>query len=171
MELFDLYDGNGNLLDNKMERGSRNNDGEYHLVVHIWIKNKEGKYLLQQRNKDTDRIPHQWAATGGAVTTGEDSITGAVRETYEEIGIMFKKEQFKLLKRFYVQDDYSNYITDLYLIEEDVLIKDCVLDTVEVKQLQYFTLEEYIDLVKNNKAWHYERLVSRHGYYRALEES
>ena len=171
MEIFDLYDREGNLLDKKMERGGSNDEGEYHLVVHIWIKNSEGKYLLQQRNKKTDRIPHQWAATGGAVTTGEDSITGAIRETEEEIGITFKEEQFIFLKRFFCEDSKSNYITDLYVIKEDVLIKDVKLDINEVKAVEYFTLSEYLELVKNDKAWSYERLVSRHGYYEALEKS
>jgi len=171
MEIFDLYDNKGILLEEKMERGGTNKKGQFHLVAHIWIKNSEGKFLMQQRNKKTDRIPHQWAATGGAVTSGEDSLTGAIRETEEEIGIKFDKDQFRLLKRFFVEDETANYITDLYLIEEDVLINDCVLDTVEVKQLKYFTLEEYKQLALNNQAWNYERLVTRVGYYDALEKS
>jgi 8-oxo-dGTP pyrophosphatase MutT (NUDIX family) len=171
MEIFDLYDKEFNMLDKKMERGGTNDSGEYHLVVHIWIKNSDGKYLIQQRNKDSDLIPNQWACTGGAVTTGEDSITGAMRETYEEIGIQFKKEEFVKVGRFYSDLRSANYITDLYVIKKDVLIKDCVLDINEVKQVAYYTLSEYKELVKNKKAWEYERLVSRHGYYEALEKS
>lgn len=171
MEIFDLYDNEGNLLDEQMERGGSNNPGQYHLVVHIWIRNKEGKYLIQQRNKTTDVIPHQWACTGGAVTTGEDSITGAIRETYEELGILFSKDQFKLLNRFYVDDPQANYITDLYLIEEDVLISDVKIDINEVKQVQYFTISEYRDLIEKKQAWNYERYVTRTGYFKALEKS
>jgi 8-oxo-dGTP pyrophosphatase MutT (NUDIX family) len=171
MEIFDLYDKEFNMLDKKMERGGTNDSGEYHLVVHIWIKNSDGKYLIQQRNKDSDLIPNQWACTGGAVTTGEDSITGAMRETYEEIGIQFKKEEFIKVGRFFSDLPSANYITDLYVIKKDVLIKDCVLDINEVKQVAYYTLSEYKELVKNKKAWEYERLVSRHGYYEALEKS
>lgn len=171
MEIFDLYDINGVLLDKKMMRGESNQKGEFHLVVHIWIKNSNGQYLIQQRNKLTDRIPFQWAATGGAVSSGEDSITGAIRETYEELGRLFKKEQFELLNRFYSEDPLANYITDLYIIKEDVLIKDLSIDKVEVKDLKYFTMEEYKTLIKNDNAWNYERLVSRTGYYEALEKS
>jgi len=170
MEIFDLYDKDLNLLDKKMIRGGTNEDGEFHLVVHIWIKNSEGKYLIQQRNKETDRTPNQWACTGGAVTTGEDSITGAIRETEEEIGIRFTKEEMVRVGRFFSEGS-TNYITDLYVIKKDVLIKDCVLDINEVKQVQYFTLKEYRELVKNKMAWEYEELVSRHGYYEALEKS
>jgi len=171
MELFDLYDKEGNLLNKTMERGSANQKGEYHLVVHIWIKNSEGKYLMQQRNKESDLIPYQWASTGGAVTAGEDSITGAIRETTEEIGITFDKDDFIFLQRFYSDTPLTNYMTDLYIIKKDVLIKDLKLDINEVKQVQYFTLNEYKELVKNNMAWEYEERISRHGYYEALEKS
>jgi len=171
MELFDLYDKEGNLLNKTMERGSTNQKGEYHLVVHIWIKNSEGKYLMQQRNKESDLIPYQWASTGGAVTAGEDSITGAIRETTEEIGITFDKDDFIFLQRFYSDTPLTNYMTDLYIIKKDVLIKDLKLDINEVKQVQYFTLNEYKELVKNNMAWEYEERISRHGYYEALEKS
>lgn len=171
MELFDLYDKEGNLLNRTMERGCSNQKGEYHLVVHIWIKNSEGKYLMQQRNKESDLIPNQWASTGGAVTTGEDSITGAIRETAEEIGVTFNKDDLIFLQRFYSDTPLTNYMTDLYIIKKDVLIKDLKLDINEVKQVKYFTLSEYKELVKNNMAWEYEERISRHGYYKALEKS
>lgn len=171
MEVFDLYDREFNLLDKKMERGTQNEKGEYHLVVHIWFRNSEGKYLLQQRNKTTDRIPHQWAATGGAVTTGEDSITGAIRETEEEIGVKLVESDFKFVNRYFVEDDYSNYITDLYLVEKDIDISNCIIDPNEVKSLEYFTLDEYLELVKNKQAWNYTRLLSRSSYYLDLEKS
>jgi len=171
MELFDLYDNLGNKLHRTMERGTPNNEGEYHLVAHIWIRNSEGKYLIQQRNKLSDRIPHQWACTGGAVTSGEHSMQGAIRETYEEIGVLFQPEQLKLVKRFFVDDDFTNYITDLYLIEADVLIKDLKLDTVEVKQCAYYTLDEIQQLIKDKKHWNYERFATRQGYFKALEDN
>jgi len=171
MEQFDLYDKEGYLLGKTMERGSSNQKGEYHLVVHIWIKNSQGKYLMQQRNKDSDPIPNQWASTGGAVTAGEDSITGAIRETAEELGVTFAKEDFIFLQRFYSETPLTNYMTDLYIIKKDVLIKDLKLDINEVKQVKYFSLEEYKELVQNKMAWEYEEIISRHGYYEALEKS
>jgi isopentenyldiphosphate isomerase len=171
MEIFDLYDIDGNLLDKKMIRGTSNDKGEYHLVVHIWIKNSDGLYLIQKRNKDSDLIPNQWACTGGAVTSGEDSITGAIRETKEELGIEFGPEDFIFLKRFVTENKFTNYLTDLYVIKKDVLIKDLKLDINEVLSVKYFSMEEYLTLVKENKAWEYEEVVSRYGYYEALEKS
>jgi 8-oxo-dGTP pyrophosphatase MutT (NUDIX family) len=171
MELFDLYDKEGNLLGKTMERGSSNQEGEYHLVVHIWIQNSKGEFLIQQRNKDTDRIPHQWAATGGAVSSGETSIEGAIRETYEELGIKVKGEDFQFMGRFYSHTKKTNYMTDLYLIQKDFLIEDMILDIKEVRQVSYMTLDDYKRLVSENKAWEYEDMPSRNGYYKALEKS
>ena len=80
MELFDLYDKDGNKLNKKIVRGSDIQSGEYHKIVHIWIRNKKGEYLIQQRNKSTDTIPYQWAPTTGSVASGETPIDTAIRE-------------------------------------------------------------------------------------------
>ena len=46
MEIFDLYDKDFNQLPQKMNRGSQNYKGEFHLVVHVWVKNSKNKYLI-----------------------------------------------------------------------------------------------------------------------------
>jgi 8-oxo-dGTP pyrophosphatase MutT (NUDIX family) len=171
MEIFDLYDRDFNLLEKKMVRGTSNNEGEYHLVTHIWIKNSEGKYLVQQRNKTTDKIPYQWAATGGAAVSGDDSIKTAVKETFEELGIKLKEEQFTLLKRYFCEDGIANFITDLYIVNEDILLKDLKIDTVEVRDVAYKTMAEIQEMIRNNNFWNYERILIRDGYFDLLEKS
>lgn len=171
MERFDLYDKHMNKLDKTMPRGGHNLPGEYHLVVHIWIRRKDGKYLIQQRNKRDDLIPHQWAITGGAVHSGETSLEGAIRETKEEIGIVFQPDQFHRVKRYFIEHPKSNYITDLYLVEEDVLLNDCKLDTVEVKDVAYKSMSEIHEMIEEGRFWNYERLLERTGYFNLLETS
>lgn len=171
MEIFDLYDKDFNLLNHKMVRGTSNQQGEYHLVVHIWFKNSEGKYLIQQRNKLTDRVPYQWAATGGAAVAGDNSIKTAVKETYEELGIQLHEEQFILLKRFFCDDDIANFVSDLYIVKEDILLKDLKIDTVEVRDVAYKTMDEIKEMIQNNQFWNYERILSRKGYFDLLEKS
>ena len=171
MEIFDLYDKDFNILENKMVRGTSNSTGEYHLVTHIWFKNSEGKYIIQQRNKTTDRIPYQWAATGGAAVSGDSSIHTAIKETHEELGIELKKEQFSLLERYFCEDGIANFITDLYIVKEDILLKDLKLDKVEVRDVAYKTMPEIKEMIKNNQFWNYERILSRKGYFDLLEES
>lgn len=171
MELFDLYDKNFNKLPNTMERGSENDEGEYHLVVHVWIRNSKNEYLIQQRNKLTDRIPFQWACTAGAVRSGETSMEGALRETKEEIGIALEKDKLSLCRRYFVEDPKANYIVDCYLYESDILLTDCIIDTVEVRDIKYATMKTIRDMIVSNKFWDAERHKSRKGYLALLEKS
>ena len=171
MEHFDLYDKHMKKLGKTMPRGGTNNNGEYHLVVHIWIKNSQNQYLIQQRNKLSDIIPYQWAIHGGAVLTGETSIEGAIRETEEEIGITLQEEDLIHLKRYFIEDPHSNYITDLYIVKKDILLNECKIDTVEVRNVAYKTMEEIHFMIKENTFWDYEHMLTRKGYYTLLEKS
>lgn len=168
MEIFDLYDKDFNLLPHTMERGSRTNKGEYHLVVHVWIKNNQGMYLMQQRNKPTDRFPYQWASCGGAVTTGEESLITAQREVEEEMGILIPIEKFNLKNHYFVSTEYGNYIIALYLVEEEINIKDLTFDYKEVKRCKYFSLDEIKKLIKRHQCWDYEETKYTKGYYTHL---
>ncbi len=165
MEIFDLYDEGFNLLPGKRVRGSKSKKGEYNLVVHIWIKNSEGKYLMQKRNKTSDPIPYQWASTGGAVTTGEDSLHTAQREVEEEMGIFIPLDKFQFKTHFFVEIGDSNFITALYLVEEDVDISKLTLQESEVKMCEYFTLDEIKQKIKDNQCWEYEGSKSTKDYF------
>ncbi|MBN2540339.1 MAG: NUDIX domain-containing protein [Bacilli bacterium] len=158
MEQFDIYDLEGNKLNKLMERGTRNQEGEYHLVTHIWFRNPEGRYLVQQRNKMDDRIPHQWAATGGAILAGETSIQGTMREVKEELGLSLKEEDYRLVKRLHTETSFANYLTDLYLVEQDIDLGSLVLDPSEVKDVAYKTMNEIKEMIQNNQFWNYEYL-------------
>ncbi len=171
MEIFDLYDKLGNKLNKLMERGGENEDGEYHLVTHIWIRNTSGKYLIQQRNKTDDPVPYQWAATGGAVLTGETSIEATIRETYEELGINLKVEEFRLLKRYVIEDAKANYLTDLYLVEKDIDLNSLILDPIEVKAVAYKTMADIKQMIQDNLFWDYSGKMGRHDYFDILEKS
>ena len=171
MEVFDLYDNNFNKLDRKMVRGGTNNEGEYHLVVHIWFRNSKGEYLIQQRNKKEDSVPYQWAATGGAAISGDNSIQTAIKETYEEIGLKLEPNQLQLVKRYFIENHISNYITDLYIVKEDILIEDLTIDTLEVRDVAYKTMNQIKEMIRNNEFWNYARLMERSDYFELLEKS
>ena len=85
-EMWDLYDRNRNMLDRKVERGTKLNDDEYHLVSNAWIRNSKGKFLISQR-VEWKSHPLMWECTGGSVIMGEDTYQGAIREVKEELGI------------------------------------------------------------------------------------
>ena len=171
MERFDLYDKDMNRLPETNTRGEHSGEGKFHLVVHVWIRNDQGEFLIQQRNKEDDLIPYQWGITGGAVLAGETSMEGAIRETKEEIGIVLTPDQLHLQKRYFIELGYHNYITDLYLVNENILLNECKLDTVEVRDVAYKTMAEIKDMISANTFWDYERMMERTGYFDLLETS
>ena len=59
----------------------------FHLVVHVWIVNAKGEYLISQRAASRPSYPLMWECVGGSVLRGESSVDGAVREVKEEVGI------------------------------------------------------------------------------------
>lgn len=171
MEYFDLFDKQGKKLDKLMQRGTSNLPGEYHKVVHIWIENSNGEYLVQQRNKTTDKYPFQWAPTAGAVTTGEEPITAAVRETFEEIGVVLLETELNHLDSLYIDHPNGNFIIEMYLVKKDISLEGLTLDFNEVKAVQYMTTEEIIDRVEKNTFWNFYSFKPNYDYFSILEKS
>ncbi len=56
MELWDLYTENRVKTGETHVRGNPLPKEKYHLVVNVWIKNSEGKYLISKRSKTKLKI-------------------------------------------------------------------------------------------------------------------
>ena len=170
MEIFELFDRQGNKLNKQMERGSKIQNGEYHKVVHIWIKDSNGMYLVQQRNKSTDRYPYQWAPTAGAVLTGEEPIDAAIRETKEEIGVILDETELKHLKTMFVDHPKSSYIIDLFIVKKNIKPDGLIYDETEVKAVSLMNLKQIEYMMEHNQFWNFKRDVSEYDYLSILEE-
>lgn len=96
-ELQDLYDIDRKPTGEQFYRGEPVPAGRYRLGVQVWVRNSEGKFLLSQRHP-CKKKPLLWEATGGAVDAGEDTLSAAVREVGEELGLKLGKEQLVLLR-------------------------------------------------------------------------
>ena len=66
MELWDLYDEQRRLVGTDHLRGQELPDNRFHLVVHVWIKNSQGQYLISQRAADRPTYPLLWECVGGS---------------------------------------------------------------------------------------------------------
>ena len=85
-EYIDLLDENGNKLNTRKKRTEVHRDGDWHKSVHIWIINKNSEILLQRRAADKDSDPNMLdISCAGHLSSGDDSITGAIRELKEEL--------------------------------------------------------------------------------------
>lgn len=99
MELWDILDENAQPTGRLMDRRGRLGRGEFHLVVHIWVDNGHGLYLIQRRSTRLGFCPGMWAPAGGSAKAGESSLDAARRELHEELGIDCPAEDFKFLSR------------------------------------------------------------------------
>ncbi len=99
MELWDILDEKAKPTGRLMDRYGRLGKGEYHLVVHVWIDNGHGLYLIQRRSTRLVFCPGMWAPAGGSAKAGEDSLMAARRELKEELGISADPECFRFIGR------------------------------------------------------------------------
>ena len=98
-EIWDLYNENRELLGKDHIRGEQLPIDGYHLVVHVWIRNSKGEYLISQRSANRPTHPLMWECVDGSVVKGEDSLQGALREAKEEVGVDLLPEKVKLFYR------------------------------------------------------------------------
>ena len=149
MELWDLYNERRELTGRDHIRGEEVPQGYYHLVVHIWIRNSKGEYLMSQRSADRPTFPLMWECVGGSVVKGEDSLTGALRETQEEVGLTLSPEDGKLVYSVVgrvVSGVKFTDILDVWLFEYDgpVSLEDAT--TKEVVRTAWMTKEHIKEL-------------------------
>ena len=122
MELWDLYDEQRRLVGTDHLRGQELPDNCFHLVVHVWIKNCQGQYLLSQRAADRPTYPLLWECVGGSVLKGENSLQGALREVKEEVGLELEGSTGEVIftkTRKVVDQVKCNDIMDVWLFPYD----------------------------------------------------
>ena len=109
--------------------------GEYHIIVHVWKRNVKGEWLIDKRtprygNSDFD---NKWETTGGCAVAGDDSLTAALRETKEELGIQLNPEKGELFSSTArTWDDGHTAFVDVWVFEYDESIENIVFDGREV---------------------------------------
>ena len=148
MELWDLYDRNRNIIGEHI-RGEKLPENGYHLVVHVWIKNSKGQYLMSKRAESRPTFPLMWECVGGSVVKGEDSLQGALRETLEEVGVTLSAEDGKIL--FSEIREHYNDILDVWLFnyDGDISLENALTD--EVEQAVWMDRDGILKLKQENK--------------------
>jgi 8-oxo-dGTP pyrophosphatase MutT (NUDIX family)/GNAT superfamily N-acetyltransferase len=134
-EIWDVLDEHGNKTGRYAERGRKMATGDYFLIVHVWKRNTKGEWLIDQRtprygNGDLDG---KWETTGGCAVAGEDSLSAALRETREELGIELDPGKGMLLKRTpRLGDNGHTWFEDVWVFNYDEPIEAIAYDGSEV---------------------------------------
>ena len=146
LEYNDVYDKDRNLTGRVHRRGTRWREGEYGLVVCVWVYDGEGNLLLTKRAKEKS-FPGTWENSGGAVKAGETSLQAIVRELYEETGIRAEAEEFELLDTG--TDKTFHY--DYYCIRRKVPLSQITLLPGETDDVQWASFSEVHKLIEERK--------------------
>ena len=145
MEKVDVYNKLHELKFYKKERKTLIK-GEYRLSVFTWILNDNNEILIQQRTKDTKKLPNMWgASSAGGALENETNVETAIRETKEEIGVNLIKDDLTFIGSYTRYNDF----VEVFITKKNVDIKDLVLQTEEVQDVKWVTIKEFENMLDN----------------------
>ena len=109
----------------------------------VIVENENGEILLQQRSDNS-----RWGLPGGCQDLGENLRTTAIRELYEETGIIAKEEDLIIIdtlsgeerKRSYPNGDIVYNNSSIYLLRVNSQELDIKMDLESIK-LQFFDID------------------------------
>ena len=145
-EFNDIYDENRHLTGRTHRRGARWQDGEYGLVVCVWVYDGKGNLLLTRRAKGKS-FAGTWENSGGAVQAGETSRQAIARELAEETGIHAEEAEFELLGS--ERDNHIFY--DFYCLHRDVPLTQIVLQPGETDGVMWADFDTVHRMIRNKQ--------------------
>ena len=150
MELWDVYDCNREKTGRTHERGKPMSPGDYHVVVHIWIQNSKGEFLITKRSPNKVD-PDIWECTGGSAIAGDTSLDAALREVKEETGLTLDPDKGKIIFS-YKRDKYNiPDFCDVWLFRQDFPLSDVVLQEGETCDAKWATEEEIKSMISTGE--------------------
>ncbi len=158
MEYIDILNEKGELTGEKATRSEVHKYGYWHRAIHILLINSKSEILLQRRSPNKEKHPNLWdISCAGHLSSGDTSMSGALREFEEELGIKANKEKMKLIytiRKSYVPKEgfIENELQDVYLYKADIDINNIKMQKEEVSEVKYVLFETYEkEILNNNK--------------------
>lgn len=155
-EWNDIYDSERNLTGRLHLRGTSWKNGEYGLVVCVWVYDGRGKLLLTRRAPEKS-FAGTWENSGGAARAGEDSLTAIARELYEETGIRADRSEFELLES--ARDHNTFY--DFYCLRHPAPLAQIVLQPGETDGVMWASFSKVHWMIRTGKIC---RIIGRQFY-------
>ena len=155
MELWDLYTRNRERTGLTMVRGEKMPEGDYYrIVVHVCLFNSRGEMLIQQRQPFKSGWSGMWDVTvGGSAVAGDDSLSAALRETREELGLILEPRELVPAVTLHFRGGFD----DFYTAVKDVDLNTLVFQPEEVKTARWAREEEILSMIEAGGFIPYDR--------------
>lgn len=150
-EICDIYDVYGNRTGKTFVRGEPLSNGQYVMVVDVWIVNSRDEILIQKRSEQKKDLPGTWATHSGCVLAGESSLQACIREPLEEIGIHILPSQIHKLNRKLK----GKLLSENFVVEQDFDLADAVLQLEEVSQVKWVTVPQLKQMASRREFYRY----------------
>lgn len=150
-EVCDIYDIYGNRTGKTFVRGEPLSDGQYVMVVDVWIVNSKDEILIQKRSDLKKDLPGTWATHSGCVLAGGNSQQACIREPLEEIGIHILPSQVHKLNR----KVRGKLLSENFVVEQDFDTADAVLQTEEVSQIKWVSVSQLKQMAGHREFYRY----------------
>jgi isopentenyl-diphosphate delta-isomerase type 1 len=141
-EFFDIVDEENRPIGIKKSRSEVHNSKAYwHRATHIWILNREGSILCQQRSLTKDVYPGKWQSFfGGHLKSGQSYDENCSSELEEELGITVNKNDLRSL--YVLKNEPSKHFGQVYVMAWNGRIEDLRFNDKEVEKVKWFTSSE-----------------------------
>lgn len=149
-ELWDIYDEKRMKTGRTVERGKSMAPNEFHIVVNVWIRNPRGEWLISKRSPNKE-YPLLWECTGGSALAGEDSLTAALREAKEELGVELTAEDGRLFKSICRASRGWPDFVDAWVFNCDWPIDHIVLQDGETCDAMWATTEKIHEMLDSGE--------------------
>jgi len=162
MELFDVLNEDGSRTGKVTERGVAHMEGTLHGTVHIWLvrPNEQSGYdvLLQKRSACKDSNPGSYdISSAGHVDAGDEVLESALRELYEELGIVATADELKEIGQhrgqfeaeFHGKLFRDNELSTVYLYQKPIDISQLKLQEEEVEEVIWMDFAECKEKIHN----------------------
>lgn len=142
-ELWDIYTEDRVLTGKTVECDTPMGPGEMHLIVAVWLRTPDGRWLCSKRSAEKT-FGGLWETTCGSVLAGEDSLTAALREVKEELGLTLDPSAGRLVWTMRRADNF----TDVWLFDCPFTEKDVTLRQGETCDARICTSEEIMEMTR-----------------------
>lgn len=155
-ELVDIVNEKNEVV-GKAKRGEAHSKGHIHRALSVLIIHSEGKVLLQQRSKHTKVHPLSWdLSISEHVLSGESYEDAGKRSVKEELGVEVEVKpvsKTSLQKRKYKFPEKVIYENEIVMMLAATHNGPFEIDTIEVSQVEFFSIEEIEAMIKNGVAF------------------